>query len=630
MASGKKKYSTGYAAKSAGRGKFVESLTVKGFNLYLVPLAFLVSLFPLIVRLYLYDSGLNNEVYYYTEVDEADFFLYYKAMAFIISSVLMAGVLIARLFYEGKRIRFDRIFIPLGVYAVLSFLSAVTSKNSTYAFTGIYEQFESVWVLIGYSITAYYAYLVIREVSDVKTIYRFLALGAVLMLMIGIPQYFGLDFYTTELGAWFIVPRIQRIYNGKPTFSFPAGTVYASLYNPNYVGTYVALLMPVFCMTALARGDKKIEVFRRILCIVILGGLCLMLLGSASLTGMVGVVAAVGMMCIISLRRFFSKPFIAIVTIIVVVGSLYTFNNYTEGRYLNELKQSLDMEPDTHMIGRMVTTDDDVTLTYGGETLHIRYNCDLVNGIVEFEMGNDEGYLYSYDVTSDGVATYTMVEGPLTGTTVVIPVLLSESEAEVPVYGMSIDFDGHKWYFTNQTDGTYYQCSYPGKYSKLTDVEKNEWMDEHGSFGSHRGYIWSRTLPLLWDNVILGSGPDTFVFEFPNDDFVGRHNALFDDQIITKPHNMYLQTAVQTGCLSLICLLVFYAVYFIRSFALYFKIKQHTLVSRMGVGILCGSFGYMVAGIANDSTLCITPVFWVLMGAGLAINELVKRETATL
>ena len=36
--------------------------------------------------------------------------------------------------------------------------------------------------------------------------------------------------------------------------------------------------------------------------------------------------------------------------------------------------------------------------------------------------------------------------------------------------------------------------------------------------GSMRGYIWSRTIPILPHYLVLGAGPDCFLYEFPQDD----------------------------------------------------------------------------------------------------------------
>lgn len=37
-------------------------------------------------------------------------------------------------------------------------------------------------------------------------------------------------------------------------------------------------------------------------------------------------------------------------------------------------------------------------------------------------------------------------------------------------------------------------------------------------------------------------------------------------------------------------------------------------------------FGYIVTGIANDSTVAVAPVFWGLLGVGLAVNRMASKE----
>ena len=143
---------------------------------------------------------------------------------------------------------------------------------------------------------------------------------------------------------------------------------------------------------------------------------------------------------------------------------------------------------------------------------------------------------------------------------------------------------------------------------------------------SKRGYIWARTIPLLKANWLLGSGPDTFTIEFPQDDYIGLENYGYKGSIVTKPHNMYLQMGVQTGVISLMAFLAFYMMYFIQSIRIYIKGKFDTYASQLGVAIFLASIGYMIAGITNDSTITVAPIFWILMGIGMSMNRIVKKR----
>ena len=54
--------------------------------------------------------------------------------------------------------------------------------------------------------------------------------------------------------------------------------------------------------------------------------------------------------------------------------------------------------------------------------------------------------------------------------------------------------------------------------------------------GSARGYIWSRSLPLMMDSLLIGQGPDTFFAEFPQGDLLGKLYAYDSAQtIVDKP-----------------------------------------------------------------------------------------------
>ncbi len=87
----------------------------------------------------------------------------------------------------------------------------------------------------------------------------------------------------------------------------------------------------------------------------------------------------------------------------------------------------------------------------------------------------------------------------------------------------------------------------------------------------------------------------------------------------------YLQIAVQTGLVSMIAFLLFYLFYFVTSIRLYMKSKLDSYETQIGAAILVGTFGYMIMGLANDSSITVAPIFWLLMGIGIAINYRLKN-----
>ena len=127
---------------------------------------------------------------------------------------------------------------------------------------------------------------------------------------------------------------------------------------------------------------------------------------------------------------------------------------------------------------------------------------------------------------------------------------------------------------------------------------------------------------------MLGSGADTFAFVFPNDDYVDKYNNnVYDNRVITKPHSLYLQIAIQNGMLALVCFLVFYGWYVVSGLRIYFKQPLNNLLSITGFTILLGTMGYMIAGTIYDSFLTVAPIFWAFLGLGIGINQ--KLSTGT-
>lgn len=148
--------------------------------------------------------------------------------------------------------------------------------------------------------------------------------------------------------------------------------------------------------------------------------------------------------------------------------------------------------------------------------------------------------------------------------------------------------------------------------------------------GSSRGYIWSRTLPLLKNCLIKGYGADTFTYVFPQNDVLAKYysysqfNAGFYITV-DKPHNMYLQMFYSNGLIALIAFLVIVVFYLVDCFRLYALRREYRREQTMGAAIMLGVVGYLTAGLFNDSVVSVAPVFWILLGTGAALNTINRR-----
>ena len=124
--------------------------------------------------------------------------------------------------------------------------------------------------------------------------------------------------------------------------------------------------------------------------------------------------------------------------------------------------------------------------------------------------------------------------------------------------------------------------------------------------------------------------------------------------VVDKPHNWFLQTAVNTGIVSLLLLLWFLAGILLDGLRLRFGRSVKGMEALFGdpvagsimgtgsmsddqetfarnvllTGIFCGVVGYALAGVFNDSVVSVAPVFWTVMGLGIGMLRFSTRAAA--
>ena len=203
-----------------------------------------------------------------------------------------------------------------------------------------------------------------------------------------------------------------------------------------------------------------------------------------------------------------------------------------------------------------------------------------------------------------------------------------------------LDFvkDGHQFPFTDQqmivgsdsdnSDG-YYLISTAGRTEKLPQKNVGEvYHVFQNGFWTGRGSIYNRSFPLLKKYIIVGAGADNYIMAYPQRDYVwdyyfgGGSNSLN-----VKPHCYYLQLWIQEGFIAFAAVIVFVFWYFIRSTRLYKDTKKaDKKIKKMGLVVMISIVAYLIAVLANDSTICTAPVFWVMLGLGWGINTINSKD----
>jgi hypothetical protein len=576
----------------------------------LLPIILIVAVLPFIIRQHLYDTHLEDYSWFPAATQNNDFFLYYKQVFFLLITSLIVIILITKVTYYKQKLSYAPVFIPLAVYALFAVLSSIFSKYSGFSYRGAIDQFESIFVLLGYCLAAYYTFLVVKTEQDVRRILQCLTISVIVFGILGLTQISGHDFISTKAGLKLILPQSEWSSLDSVQFIMEKGRVYLTLFNPNYVGVYAVLITPLLLVLLIFNKNKKmIPVY-----IIALASILLCLVGSKSKSSLIGLAIACLFAVILLAKHLIKNWYITVPAIFLMIIAVFLYNHANNNILFQQLKTATNFVKAEKPLSDIQTKDDEVVITYNNNKMHLKYFIlgQKIN-LQVYDDNNNEIPLQLHEGTNYYVPMDERFPGFLIGFT---------KYSDLTFFYVTVG--DYTWNFTNQTaDGTYYCLNRFGKLDKIVTAPSAVFTG-YEYYASGRGYIWSRTIPLLKDYPILGAGADTFILAFPQRDYVNLYNYGYRTEVLSKPHNLYLQMGVQTGLLSLIAFLTFYMFYFISSFRLYMKGHFKSYYAQVGVAILVSTVGYMVMGLSNDSNLSVAPIFWVLIGLGMAVNREAK------
>lgn len=611
----------------------------------------LISIFTaaviLLVRMVPYEAKMDQFLWSKGGTTFSDFFSLFKSQVILVIALLALLVILYRLSTQVLAIRKSAIYIPMIVYSTFVLLSYVFSKHKEFALFGWNDRFEGTLVLLAYMLMLFYIINIVSSEKHVKWIIYPLAVTTTILGFIGISQYYLADFFQTTFGKKLITPSVYWDRLDAMNFNFKGGEIYQTVFNPNYVSFYLTLLVPLFAMLFFMEKNMV----RKVLFGLLYGLSLFNLIGSASSNGIAGLAISFVLALVVLNKRLleWKKPLIFLLLITAVVGSL-TFARFLP-QITNDVKAVASLKvsaPQAYasekpvqtsalqataasgsapaatvpfapkMLDYFQTGKDSLTIGISGEQLVI--SAAKANGGITLTLSDSAGKNISAAMNTE---TKTLILNDPRFSMIGISQQVNKG---VPY--LVIQTGDKSWPFAITKEGVLYRNGL-GKLLSLTNTP-HIGFESNPSFGSYRGYIWSRSLPLLKDTLILGNGADTFCIYFPQNDYAGKYAVGWTDNIIVdKAHNMYLATALNTGVISLLALLWIFGIYIRQSFTLYRKAHYEGFLTFCGSGIFLGISGFLVSGLFNDSSVSVMPLFYGLLGTGFAINRILKRrETA--
>ncbi|AFM43247.1 lipid A core-O-antigen ligase-like enyme [Desulfosporosinus acidiphilus SJ4] len=594
---------------------------VPDYNWYLlVPLIFLLSVVPLIVYLKVVPlSGASFE-FWTGQKENLDFFSYYKMVSIIICCIIsILSLALFSMSYGLDKIKISVYYIPMAIYAFFVILSTEFSQYTDISLTGFPDRYEGMYILLAYMVILFVTINLVNNEENLKVLIGALFTGALIIGIIGVFQYLGYDFFKSAFGKNLILPAAYKQIADKLQFQFSKGMIYATLYHLDYVGSYMAMLFPLsFTMFLLTkRGWMKVLIAAFSLLMAVNW------LGCTSRAGILGGVLALVILMIMMNRYIIKnwKYFIGgIVILCLILVGLNSISKDLSSRMHNLISDVVNISGGSgndggqskSLLQGLDIKGNQATLVTSTETLKFELNGsnitfqDKDNHPIPFQADKSTGKIQLQD---NLYKDYQITAGKYNN--------MSELQIVKGILKLNFSLGNSKISLLDSR----------GRVVNIQPVARWGFQGKE-LLGSSRGYIWSRSIPLLKDTIFIGHGPDTFAAYFPQNDFVGKFYAYFGDmwQLVDKPHDFYLQVGINTGIISLLALLSIFIFYIIRSAKLYFRNDYEDFASRAGVGVFVAVCGYLGAAFFNDSVVSVAPVFWILLGLGISINYMLEQK----
>ncbi len=455
----------------------------------------LVGFIPLCMYLRIVVNSPEIREFWTGEAETFDFFSYYRSRWIIL---LVAIGLIGSLGRFSERLR-TWYSVSLSIFAFFVIASTAFSTRPWQAMEGAPGRYEGTLVLLSYLAITFMCMNEARWSTFPRKLVTCTLVGGFIMGIIGFAQFINHDPFRTTKGQQLLMPaavedRIQSL-----SFRVKNCVIYGTIPNENYVGSYMAILLGIsFGLAWFARGRRYWLFFALNLLFYV------NLLGSRSRAGLIGTVVSYLVILLLGRRRLWQNKRL-IVLLILSYGviacwmdyitlktpdSLRLFNNFT--RHL--AKPSLFAEEFKDL--KLATNSFD--LSFASEQMH----CEFNGG--NFELWNRKGQIVPFEWAGQQLI---FPKGHFFGFTV--GVATESNVFQISRFGRTINLVHTKHGFMFIDD-------------RLRPVRFRE-IERYGfegreRFASTRGFVWSRSLPLLWDALALGYGPDMFLFHFPQDD----------------------------------------------------------------------------------------------------------------
>lgn len=530
------------------------------FHDLLIPVLLVLCVMPFVIHLAEYDFGYSKYLWHSDNSVAQDLYAYYRSYFFVTVCVFVLFILVFYMLLYREDRKWNKLFVLLAVYAILVIVSTIFSVNWKASVEGNYYQFQSVFVLLSYILICFYTFQIVKKESDYRILFYAIVIVFCMMAIIGFFQILKVDLLNFRFFQRLIMTQEQyETYAGEIDTTFTGNNVFLTLFNPNYAGVYLTMMADIFGVMCYSEKNKKSKIFYGILTIAAIVFMWFTYSRSTFLSLMVSVLV----FCLILGWKNVKKVLIPVLLLLILFSAVFvTIDKFQGYKYLSRI---IDTKKNTEL-EKIITKKDGIYVTYDDQIYHMNEDNDKIC------VYDSKGAMLAESAENEALKLPFAKDASM------------ESVWKDDAQYLYLKIGTYDFMFGSTADG-YYYLTENGKQDQLVDIKK---IDMHGLeyLGSGRLYIWSRTMPLLKDYLIYGSGPDTFAEVYPQNDYVGKViYANSGARIVEKPHNDFLLQWVQTGLLSVIALVAFYVGFIRSSVQKYRKLELDTWEKGLDVAV---------------------------------------------
>lgn len=494
--------------------------------------------------------------------------------------------------------------IPIFIYFVSTIASIIYCDYPRLTIIGTPYRFEGSLVILSYLILLYSTIEKTYNCKDkkfIKLILYSIVFSATIIGFIGLTQLIGKDIVRSKEFINFITSdRILKEHISKINFDISKGIVYGLFGNTNYTGSYTSMIIPIAFSLYIykERWQKWFSFLFYVLSFIVW-------IGCRSKAGWLGGAVAIIYICIILKEQIFKKAFKIFILLISSIVLIFTIDYISLVFKCDRLIDNFSFQKITHEQFLKSDLQDIILASDSFELIH-------ESNYIKCKYEPPETYRF-YNRHGEEVP-YKLVKQTIFFSTKDFWGCLVKIATESKVVQITRENIQYNFMHTNEgfrmLDGLL-RPFVPERAAKIGFYNNERW-------GNGRGYIWSRSIPLLLEAWLVGFGADMFYIYFPQNDVISKIRAGYPvNWYIDKPHNLYLQIGISSGIPALIAFIFLSFTYLYKVTILFIKNKLAFHQRHYLLIFTSPIIGYIVSGFFNDSVVGVAPIYWIILGIGI-------------